>query len=294
MARGDTRQPHYIPEFLLNNFTDEDGYLWGVYRKTQKVFKTTPGKIFRRRDLYSSHEIEPSTSELKYKTDYASREGEISKLEGLAKPVISKIIECARQRQHTNMSDNEIRIFKDFFLSIYRRNPTIFEKMKGDFDDTYYLAVSTVAAKSGFPLPAKDDLYENPDIIKLRNLSLQNTLSRFATGDHDILREDAETQIRKSGLCIVNIINPRRSFIIGSFGFSVKQHGNQEPSWLPIASDTAVSLHSSPGQEILIILKSDNRGDEKINAINFNSAVQSDMFAGRSETLIRSLMNRID
>ena len=108
------------------------------------------------------------------------------------------------------------------------------------------------------------------------------------------MHEDAETQIRKSGLCIVNIINPRRSFIIGSFGFSVKQHGNQEPSWLPIASDTAVSLHSSPGQEILIILKSDNRGDEKINAINFNSAVQSDMFAGRSETLVRSLMNRID
>ena len=191
MARGDTRQPHYIPEFLLNNFTDEGGYLWGVYRKTQKVFKTTPGKIFRKRDLYVSHDIAISTSELQYKTDYANREGEISKLEGLAKPVINKIIESARQKQHTNLSDDEIRIFKEFFLSIYRRNPTIFEQMKGDFDDTYYLAVSTVAAKSGFPLPAKDDLYENPDIIKLRNLSLQNTLSRFATGDHDILREDA-------------------------------------------------------------------------------------------------------
>ena len=83
MPQGDTRQPHYIPEFLLKNFTDEDGNLWGAHRKTHKPFKTTPGKIFRQRDLYVSHDIAPSTSELQYKTDYATREGEISKLEGL-------------------------------------------------------------------------------------------------------------------------------------------------------------------------------------------------------------------
>ena len=293
MPQGDTRQPHYIPEFLLKNFTDEDGNLWGAHRKTHKPFKTTPGKIFRQRDLYVSHDIAPSTSELQYKTDYATREGEISKLEGLAKPIIDQIIESARQKRRPNISDDERRIFKEFFLSIYRRNPTILEQMKDDFEDTYYQAASKTAATTGYSLPAKENLYQNLEITKLRNLSRQNTLSRFATGDHGILREDAENQIRKSGLCIVNIINPRRSFIIGSSAFSIKQHGKPEPSLLPIASDTAVALHSNPDQEILLILKHDGRGDEKIGAINFNSAAQSDIFAGRSETLVRSLMNRI-
>ena len=164
MPQGDTRQPHYIPEFLLKNFTDEDGNLWGVYRETQKVFQTTPGKIFRQRDLYVSHDIAPSTSELQYKTDYATREGEISKLEGLAKPIIDQIIESARQKRRPNISDDERRIFKEFFLSIYRRNPTILEQMKDDFEDTYYQAASKRAATTGYSLPAKENLYQNPEI----------------------------------------------------------------------------------------------------------------------------------
>ncbi len=292
MAHDVPRQTHFIPEFLLKNFTDEDGYLWGVYRKTQTVFQTTPSKIFKQRDLYVCHDIAPSTSELQYKTDYATREGEFSKLEGMAKPVINKIIESARQEQLPNMSEDESRIFKEFFLSIYRRNPTILKQLKDDFDDTYYQAVINVATKTGYPLLAKNDLYQNQEIIKLRNLSRQNTLSRFAAGDHDILREETESHISKTGLCIINILNPRRSFIIGSFALFVKQHSKPEPSWLPIAANTAVALLPSPGQEILIPLKFDNHGDEKINDINFNSAAQSDIFVGRSETLIRSLMNR--
>ena len=288
------RQTHFIPEFLLKNFTDENGYLWGVYRKKQEVFQTIPRKIFKQRDLYVSHDIAPSTSELQYKTDYATREGEISKLEGLAKPIINKIIESARKEQLPYLSENESRIFKEFFLSIYRRNPAILEQMKDGFDDTYYQAATNVAAKTGYTLPAKNDLYQDQEIIKLRNLSRQNTLSRFAAGDHDVLREGTESYISKTGLCIINIPNPRRSFIIGSFAFSVKQHSKTEPSWFPIAADTAVALLPSPGQEILLPLKPDNHGDKKINVINFNSAAQIDIFVGRSKTLVRSLINRIN
>ena len=292
MAQGNPRQHHFIPKFLLENFTDEEGYLWAVYRPTRKVFRTTPQNLFKERDLYASHEIYPS-SELQYNTDYATREEELSKLEGIAAPVVGKIITSARQEQPPTLSDEENRIFMEFFLTIYRRTPIMLKQIGADFTDVFYQAASMRAAETGYALPTKDNLYQNLDIIKLINLSEQNSKSRFAVGDHKILRDKDEAVMRDAGLLIINILSPKRSFIIGDCAFSIKQHGKPEPNLLPIASDTVVGLINNPGQILLGTVYPDNRSDEKINAINVGSVTRSNTFAGRSETLVRSLMNRI-
>lgn len=99
--------------------------------------------------------------------------------------------------------------------------------------------------------------------------------------------------MRKAGLYIINILNPKRSFTIGDCAFSKNQYGQPKPDLLLIASDTVVGLINNPGQIVLRIMKPDNRSDEKINAINVGSVTRSNTFAGRSETLVRSLMNRI-
>ena len=293
MAQGNPRQHHYIPKFLLENFTDEDGHLWAVYRPDRKVFSTTPQNLFKERDLYASHEIYPSSSELQYSTDYATREEELSKLEGISAPVVDKIITSARQEQTPELSYEENRIFMEFFLTIYRRTPIMLKQIGTDFSDIFYQVANLRATETGYSLPTKDDLYQNPDIIKLINLSEQNTKSRFAVGDHRILRDKDEASMRNAGLLIINAPNPKRSFIIGDCAFSIKQHGKPEPDLLPIASDTVVGLINNPGQIILGIMKHDNRNDEKINTINVGSVARSNTFAGRSESLVRSLMNRI-
>lgn len=292
MAQGNPRQHHFIPKFLLENFTDEEGYLWAVYRPTRKVFRTTPQNLFKERDLYASHEIYPS-SELQYSTDYATREEELSKLEGIAAPVVGKIITSARQEQPPTLSDEENRIFMEFFLTIYRRTPIMLKQIGADFTDVFYQAASMRAAETGYALPTKNDLYQNLDIIKLISLSEQNSKSRFAVGDHKILRDKDEAAMRDAGLLIINILSPKRSFIIGDCAFSIRQHGKPEPNLLPIASDTVVGLINNPGQIVLGTANPDNRSDEEINAINVGSVTRSNTFAGRSETLVRSLMNRI-
>ena len=293
MAQDKPRQHHYIPKFLLENFTNDNGHLWAAYRPTRKVFQTTPHNLFKEKDLYVSHDISPSSSELQYSTDYATREGELSKLEGQAAPVVNKIIASARQGEHPTLSYEETRKFMEFFLSVYRRNPSMLDQVTDDFSDAYYHAVSMRAAETGHPLPAKADLRQDPGINKLMELSKQNTKSRFAVGDHKILRDKDEASMGNAGLGIIKIVKPKRNFIIGNCAFSKKQHGKPEPAWLPITSDIAVALIAGPGQEKLLSVKPDNRGDEKIKAINTNSAAQSDIFVGRSETLIRSLMKRI-
>ena len=293
MAQGDPRQHHYIPKFLLENFTDDDGYLWAVYRPTRKVFPTTPQNLFKERDLYASHEIFPSNTELQYSTDYASREGELSELEGIAAPIVDKIITSARQEQPPKLTYEENRIFLEFFLTIYRRTPIMLKQIGDDFSDVFYQAANVIATETGHPLPTKSDLYQAPDIIKLITLAEQNTKSRFALGDHKILRDKDEAAMRKAGLYIINILNPKRSFIIGDCAFSKKQYGKPEPDLLPIASDTVVGLINNPGQIVLRLVNPGNRSDEKINAINVGSVTRSNTFAGRSEALIRSLINRL-
>ena len=293
MAQDKPRQHHYIPKFLLENFTDDNEFLWAAYRPARKVFQTTPHNLFKEKDLYVSHDISPSSSELQYSTDYATREGELSKLEGQAAPVVNKIIASAREGDHPKLSNEETRKFMEFFLSVYRRNPSMLDQITDDFSDAFYHAASTNAAEAGHPLPAKEDLSQDPAINKLMELSKQNTKSKFAVGDHEILRDKDEASMDNAGLGIVKIVKPKRNFIIGDCAFSKKQHGTLEPAWLPIASDIAVALIAGPGQEKLLSVKPDNRGDEKIKAINTNSAAQSDIFVGRSETLVRSLMKRI-
>ena len=293
MARNKPRQHHYIPKFLLENFTNNNGYLWTAYRPARKVFQTTPHNLFKEKDLYVSHDISPSSSKLQYSTDYATREGELSKLEGLAAPIVNKIIVSARQEHCPNLSDEETRKFMEFFLSVYRRNPSMLDQITDDFSDVYYHAVSMRAAETGYPLPAKEDLSQDPAINKLMELSKQNTKSKFAVGDHKILRDKDEASMGNAGLGIIKILNTKRNFIIGNCAFSKKQHGKPEPAWLPIASDIAVALIAGSVQEKLLLMKPDNRGDEKIKAINTNSAAQSDIFVGRSETLVGSLMKRI-
>ena len=293
MAQDKPRQHHYIPKFLLENFTNDNGQLWAAYRPARKVFQTTPHNLFKEKDLYVSHDISPSSSELQYNTDYATREGELSKLEGQAAPVVNKIIASAREGYHPTLSDEETRKFMEFFLSVYRRNPGMLDQLTDDFSDAFYHAVSLNAAETGYPLPEKEDLTQDPGINKLMELSKQNTKSRFAVGDHKILRDKDEASMDNAGLGIMKIANIKRNFIIGDCAFSKKRHGNPEPAWLPIAPDIAVALIAGTGQEKLLFLYANNRDDEKIKAINTNSAAQSDIFVGRSETLVRSLMKRI-
>lgn len=293
MSQNKPRKSHYIPKFLLKNFTDDKGFLWCANLKTQCIFRTKPRKIFNERDLYISHNISPSISDIQYETDYVTREGQLSKLEGQTAPIVSRIINKARQGQNPKLSNEEHRIFIGFFFSMFRRNFNLIGRMQDDFAETYYQAVMKVSAKTGFPLPTEDGLYKNPRIVEIRNLMQQNTLSRFATGDHDILRDETEAHVDQAGLYIIHITNAKRSFIIGNRAFSIDKHNKHQPSWLPIADDTAVALSPNFGYEELLLVNHGNHGDQKINAINFCSAAKSDSFACRSESEAVSLMQRM-
>ena len=287
MAQSNPRQHHYVPKFILENFTNEDGKLWAVDRPAQNIFQVTPHNLFKERDLYVSYHISP---EAQYDVDYATREREISKREGLAAPITKKIIASVRQQRTPELSDEDVKIFKAFILDVYRRTPSMLDKITADFSDDYYQAAGKTADEAGDSLPLKEAFYQDPSIMKHANYAKQNIKSKFATGNHPLLHYKDEKTMRDSGLHIINMLNQKRSFVISDQAFSIKQYGIPRPALLPIASDTAVCLIANPGNVTLDIMEPGNHTNERISEINIGSVERSKVFAGRSEALVRSLM----
>ena len=81
--------------------------------------------------------------------------------------------------------------------------------------------------------------------------------------------------------------------MIGSHGLTIMQGGvSLGGNWLPIAHDVAIQITAFPDRGFRLCL--DRKNEAIIKAINRETAAQSDMIAGRSEALVRSLMGNCD
>ena len=296
MDKDAPRRHHFIPQMLLRNFCDANGLLWVSDRG--KIYQSAPEKVFAQRDLYTTfkvdhapggHDYEEFTSLVKKSYEY---EKLLSELEGKAAPAMQQIIEQARLGRCPQLSPEDNDSWKRFFLALARRTPESQKRVSGveRFDVVFYKAVKAVAESENHPLPDWDSLHGDPRVPPLVGLVESNVNAKFAAGDHPKERERADNFSRETGLCVATIRISERSFVIGSHGIAIVEASRKgdpaQGSWLPIAHDVAVQATGSPEQETLAVLD----GDRVITAINRASAEKSWRIAGRSEDLVRSLM----
>ena len=293
-----SRRHHYIPKMLLKNFC-VNGSLWVGNRANNKIYRCTLNKAFVKKDLYMKYSIDgqKSSDEKKCLKDMAMSdeyEKALSQIESDAAPVIRRIIEQARSNQFPQLNLEDRTHWKQFMLAMARRTPESRARvMPESFNDTFYKATIMVAEKeSVFGLPKKSVFYSDPSILKLKNMVKSNNVGMFAAGNHPFGQEEVDRFCRETGLYVVAISNPNRSFVIGSHGLAiVKSKQKNDPaqgSWLPIAHDIAVSATSFPDKELFRQLGPDS--DQIIKRINRATAAYSQIFAGRSKALIHSLM----
>ena len=219
----------------------------------------------------------------------------LSQIESDAAPAIRRIIEQARRNQRPQLSPEDSNHWKRFMLAIPRRTPESRDRVKPDksIDDIFYEAAKKVAKKENYmDLPDKGSLLSDSRISKLRDTIESNVDAKFATGEHPHTREDVDRFCRETGLSVVVIGMPNRSFVIGSHGLAIVQSSYKndpaQGSWLPIAHDVAITPTSIPDKEYFYRLGRDS--DLIIKRINRASATQSRKIAGRSKYLISSLM----
>ncbi len=257
--------------------------------ETGNVRKTKPGSNFVINDLYTEHALDPDTGDLTkkgYKYDKA-----IGKLESAAGTVVNEIIEKARGKKCPELSEKDSNTFKRFMLSIARRTPESQRRVKlsESFKNLFYEAAKGRAEQQGYPLPDRNTLFQDQQIVELMQKLQRNVDAKFAAGDDSHLIQDEENFCRETGLWVGVIGIPKRSFVIGSHGTTIFKMMNNKQSCLPIAHDVVVLASPNPELETFTILGQDE--DWFIRKINTATASQSRWIAGCSEQLIRSLMH---
>lgn len=286
---------------LLKNFSDEQGRIW--VGDGTKVYASNPKDVFVQGHLYTK--LDFSNAQVSVDSgaflesvpksyEFEERLGEI---EDAAAPAIRQFVEQSRLGHPPQLTPEMLEACKRFIIAMARRTPESQARLASSLDiDAFYEAAKLAADQDNFPLPDKESLYRNPDIVQIKHGTMQNTYARFAAGAHPLLEVDTEEFLEETGLCIAVIRIPQRSFIAGSHGLTIIDDsikGNFPAlSWLPVAPDIAIGVTNRPSQLPLFVLDRLLAHDPLIAAINLSTAATSSRIAGSSERLVR-LLNAI-
>ena len=298
MATNFPVKQHYIPQMLLNHFCDPTGALY-VFDKDNSVGRwTSPRDAFFVKHLYTTFEVKEEAND----DDASGRvikskkyEDALMELERKTARIIEEIIQqCRTGRILRNPSFHE-ETLRRFIITLARRTPESQARVRsgGEFKDVYYEAAKRIADAEGFPLPDKEELFKDPDVLALVKLVESSITGKFAVGEHPHERQEEERFLLETGLCFAVSRLPGEEFIIGSHGIAIlppRFPGDPlQGSWVPIAYDVAVKVTGTPGEMGLLELDKPALDVHRIRAINRGSAKLSKVIAGRHEPLVRLL-----
>ena len=287
MSSNNPKRHHYIPQMLLKNFVDDNGHLHVFDKKRKKPYSTKPENLFVRKHLYSEWSFEDSSYNQK-------NEEKLSEIESQAAPIIQRIIECGRKNELPELSLEQADTWKRFYVSLCWRVPEFADKtMKVDkqLDDIVWEEVEKVLTQRGNTPADMSSAYQSPINIAGVQAIKDKCRARLAAVNHPVSQKDMELFSKNIGLGIAVIQMPNRSFIIGSHCISGLEHLNKNDqihgNWLPVSHDVAICPTPHPDREQLVQLQ-----DKIIKRMNETSFRQSDIIAGKSQTLVHSLARR--
>ena len=268
------KRNHYLAEMLSGRFTDKDGKLYCCPQKEpEKIFRTTPKNVFLESDLYIQRDEHGKRD--------ASVEKGLSQLEGKANGVIEKIVSSARVGMHPGLTPDEKKIWDEFFCKQWKRLPLWCAETISD--DSLYKKCLDGFENERRPLTDYERRRFNDPKRKERILK-NNWVKSVELPGGELMRV-----LGDKGLCVAVIRNSKKSVVIGSNPIIRNGHTRLDDpaaeALFPIAHDVVVSACLSRGEEKLV----DVNDSAHIRQINEAICKQSDMIAGRSRELIKSL-----
>ena len=290
MGASFPKRQHVVPRTLLNRFCDKNGWLWVGLRGRSDVFRRRPERVFIQNHIYTRYAYDDAPPS-------AEHEEALGRIENGAAPVISRIVGCARHIKPPALSTTEIVAFQRFVFSLARRTPDSQQRVsRGLSDDDFYNIVQRRAEQQGFDgLPDRHDFYADAKISELAKRIRHNADASFAAGADPRLAAEEGKFIAETGIRFAVIQAPDKSLAIGSHGITnCDPHlvgGYLAGAVLPLAHDVLAHITPWPCTPGLMVLEDTAESSTLIDTVNAATAAQSLMIAGRSQTLIRSLLD---
>lgn len=274
------KRHHYVPRFLLKNFTDAAGWLhWAEVGPVSPVLRRArPNELFHKRHLYS-------TLNASGEKDVAI-ERDLAKLEDATAPLVEQMIVAARADRLPDLSDADHRLWNSFLATQWRRTPETRAAVASEAVVTAMLDDIIVDTKRLFPHRIKEiETLMTPEARKRAAVNAWATTLPQPGGD-------LEAVLKARGILILRITPPNKAFVMGSrpvVKITPGGHKNlRDPVselWLPVASDVVVGLGQGTQRARLMYLEK----PEPIRQLNLAISSQSGVVAGRSASLVRSV-----
>lgn len=277
------KRHHFIPQMLQRRFADGTGRLYSFDQRRPEdgVRPEFPINLFVEKHLYSIKEKSGDKN--------PGLEERLSRLEGPANGVITRIEEAADKGRGPKLSEDERSIWDLFFYVQWKRTPDNFERTNSlsDFDETLRKSVEDFEQRYRPLTDAEREELKDPAVLS--RLKHNAKVGAVGAGSDEVLQA-----LHDKGLAILRIEALNKSFILGSNPIAkLTSRGHTHISdptveiWFPISPKLAVSPAYLRGEERLIPMK-----DAKdVRYINMAIAKQSTVIAGNNEDLISSLIH---
>ena len=265
----DPKRQHTVPRFLLRNFADDRGKLHCFDRRRDGTYVTTPENALVESHIYT----------LKSQGFPASfvAEHSLSELESRAAHVIDRIVASARSRRPPGLPSADKDTLDAFVLVQFRRSAERYRALHAR-DRDEIVEEATVEIERALP---------NKDV---RGIMRQIGLDRiFRNSWISSLAYEAPGWLPTKGLAVVLSPPGAEKLLIGSDPVLLAGEDRRRSDGeviLPVASDVAISLALTRGQERLFVDDARMRLARMINSHVFN---QSDIVAAESARVFERL-----
>ena len=260
------KRHHYVPQMILNGFTDADGWLhWSRHREGRGVVRRArAAELFHKNHLYSI------LSESGIKD--TAMESALALLESEAVSVVQAILEAVRRGQVPILTDAQKHLWYMFFLMQWRRTPE--NQLSCTSNAEAGRMIDEILDELRIVAPHRLDeiaAFGTPEAKArtIRNVRVQS-LIEFRTNVMDVLE--------RRGIGIIRITRPNKQFIVGSRPVvKITSPGKTDLNdpkvemWLPIAADVAVGV--GQGDRGITLFHTEN--DSPIRLLNLAIAAQS-------------------
>lgn len=273
------KRHHFIPQFIIRRFVRPDGYLsiFDKLRPDLRLRNELPMGVFARNHLYSTRKAGQS--------DDRSLEGHFAELEGLAAPIVDKIIRDARGGKAPRLDAGERKLW-DFFVSQqWRRVPELHEEIVPD-EKFAELMAETISEFERVLRPVTQEerrwaaeALSSPDFR-------QNVTVRSLRASTGRVTEALESR----GLTVAMPDRADKQFVLGSrpiLRAGPKGENLNHPeieAWFILAPDVAITPYGSRGDNRLLQLNTMG-----VRRLNLGIARQSNVVASPSTALLLSL-----
>ena len=123
MNKQHTAKQHYVPRFLLKQFSSDENHVFVLNRMTNKIYRTTADSICYENDIYDEKWKDAIEELGKYVLDNQIEEY-LADLESKTSPLVKHIIALIKSGMHNvSLSKEEHDIISEFITTLYLRNP---------------------------------------------------------------------------------------------------------------------------------------------------------------------------